>query len=496
MAAGGNVNALKWTLGLINCGNKYLTAESFQSKINCNGASMRKKQIWTLEGVDDVCVAFKSSLGRYLGTDKDGKINAGYEGFSDETKFEISSQDDGKIAILNKKTGRYFGGTGDQLNCFYKEIANECLFTIHLAMHPMINLYNVNRRAFAHLVAEEVRVDEVIPWGKDALMVVEFHNGKYAVRTSNNMYVERSGKLLGECTPETLYTLVFRNNQVAFRDCKGKFLSGVGACAVLQSRKDTIGKDELFMLHDSNSQVHFRTNGGKFVSIHDGIEVRANQPQVTDTEIFEVEAVDKADMSGNVKWAIRANNKKYWSAAGINIVCNCDNYSQPDCQFEAEWLGNQIALKTNKGSYVSVKANGQLVTTGVELKDECKLEINMLNRPVLVLRCEHGFVGAKPEMVKSTGALVCNKSNYDVYEVTGGNGIYTLKGANGKSVKLEDDGTLNQNGADGTNFYFEFRAHSRMCIVAPNGCYLEADQNGLGFAAKGKSVTKSTLWEY
>jgi fascin 1/2 len=43
------VDTLTWSFGLINSAGRYLTVETFGSRINCNGTSLKKKQIFVLE---------------------------------------------------------------------------------------------------------------------------------------------------------------------------------------------------------------------------------------------------------------------------------------------------------------------------------------------------------------------------------------------------------------------------------------------------------------
>ena len=485
---------LKWTFGLINSGSKYLTAEKFQSTVNCNGVTMKKKQIWTLENVSAGVIALKSSFGKYLSSDSSGKLNAGGEEIGGDQKFAFETQDDGKVAIKNVTHGRYIGGSGDQLSCYDQSVDGQNLYTLHLAMHPQINLRNVNRKTYVHLEDGELRCNEEIPWGYDSMLILEFYNGKYALRAADTKYLSRTGQLVDEVNKDSAFTLIFRESQVAFKDCNGKYLTAVGATGSMMSRKDTIGKDELFTLEDSHPQVRLIASNGKYVSTRDKVtgEVRANQGEATDSEIFQMEAVDRSDRSGNVKWAIHASNKQYWNVGdGHILIANQKDFSAPTAQFTVEWMGPMIALKGSNGKYISVTSNGKMASNKDAVDDTCKFVFEFINRPILVLRGDFGFVGVKG----ASGILECNRSQYDVFGVESDAGTYKIKGANGKFWKIEGDQTLSVNGDSPTDFYFELRAHTHMCIMA-NGQYLKGIQNG-GFTANGGSaVASNTLWEY
>lgn len=491
MAASGFNDTLKWTFGLINCGGKYLTAEAFQGKVTANGTSLRKKQIWLLERVDHMVVALKAHTGRYLSTDKDGNLDASGESIGPDQRYELINHDDGKVAIKSATHERYVGGTGDKLTGYDLEISNTNLFTIQLAIHPQVNLRSINRSTYCHLEDGEIRCDEVIPWGFDSMMVLEFHSGKYALRAPDKRYLDRRGALVDVVSDDTLYTLEFRDAQVALKDIYGKYLTAVGAAAVVQTRKNTIGKDELFALEDSHPQVRLTACNGKYVSIRDSQEVRANQSDFADTELFQMEAIDRADRSGAVKWAFHANSRKYWNIEAT-VIANKDDFSLATSQFEVEWMGPLVALRAPNGKYISVKPNGKMSPTSSEITDECRFVLEFLNRPLLILRCETGFIGAKGASM----ILECNRSQYDVFEMTCSAGTYQFRGENGKYVKVDQDGKLSVNSDKPEDFLIELRAHTHLCLVAPNGQYVKWGQTGGFTATGGSTVNNSVLFEY
>ena len=475
---------------------KYLTAETFQSKVTCNGNTMKKKQIWLLEGQSGNDIALKStSTNKYLTSDRDGKLDCSGEEVGFDQTFSVEVQEDGQVAIKNAH-GRYIGGTGDHMTGFDQYIGPTNCFSIHLAIHPQVNIHNINRRRYIHYddTTEELACTELIPWGYDATIILEFHDGKYALRAANTSYLSQNGDLVEVPTQECLFTLVFHKSYIAFRCLNGKYLTAVGASGKIESRKSVISKDELFELTDSKPQVQLVASNGKLVSTREGIEVRAKQTEVTDKEIFQMEPASTTDFSGNVQWSFRSDNNKVWdSGVGSSVTNNAPSASAESTFFTIEWMGTQIVLKASNGKYIFVKPNGQMSATATEINENCKFTFHFVNRPILVLRGEYGFVGVKG----NSGRLECNRSQYDVFMMkTDGNGTYHFKGANGKYFKIEDEtSAVSILGESPTDFFLELRAESRMVIVAPGGKFLRGQQNGV-FAATGADISKETLWEY
>jgi fascin 1/2 len=51
--------------------------------------------------------------------------------------------------------GYYLAGTGDRMHCFSKQPE---WWTIHLAIHPQINLRHAMRKRYARMQADEIHV--------------------------------------------------------------------------------------------------------------------------------------------------------------------------------------------------------------------------------------------------------------------------------------------------------------------------------------------------
>lgn len=265
----------------MHCQNYCSLCEAYQSvcffvsQVNASAPSLKKKQIWTLEqdSQDTQVVYLRSHLGRYLASDKDGKVSCEADGHNSDCRFLIVAQSDGRWALQSEQYLRFFGGSRDYLSCFAQLITDAELWTMHLALHPQASLLSVARKRYARLSVEdgEIAVDLNIPWGVAALLTIVYLDGKYCLKTSDGHFLSNDGKLLAQMGRSTAYTLELKCGKLAFKDCEGKYLSPMGPTGTLRSgRCSKPGKDELFDLEESHPQVVLIAANGRYVSIKQG----------------------------------------------------------------------------------------------------------------------------------------------------------------------------------------------------------------------------------
>lgn len=212
--------------------------------------------------------------------------------------------------------------------------------------------------------------------------------------------------------------------------------------------------------------------------------------ELEDTEIFQVEFDKKSK-----KVAILGTTGKYWVLGDKGMTASVDK-PEANSWFELEWQSNgrEMVFKSPSGKYITGKDNGHLIEGGDEIDPDKGLHIpELVNRPMLVLRGEHGFVGIK----SGTNRIESNRSKYDVFLVTCKNGMYKISTDSGKFWSSDDKNNVvladDESGASEYNIVLPM--YNRMAIKAANGCYIQGHQNG-SFSATGKEIGKASLWEY
>lgn len=492
-------DTLSWSFGLRNHEGKYLTVETFHSMINCNSKVMKKKQIFFLEKAEgENQVYIRTWANKYLAVDADGTFSASSEDKSADAALTILPQPDGSWALVSHRL-QYIHGAGDKMKALIdREISDKAStkFVVHLAMHPQVNIRNVNRKRYLHLNGDSITCDENVPWGDDAVLNLDFNSdGSYSIQTAAGTFLHKDGLLSPAIGEDNKFVLEFHHSELAFKSkSSGMYLTCAGGEGVTRALKKAAGKDELFILEDSRPQVKMTSYKGMKASIKGGIEVSANQKETTDKEVFQLENC------GAGKWALKADTSKYWHCNDEGAIKADAEVPDAACQFNIRWLDDKIALVANNGKLIIVQGNNQLkasqdLVADSAIPEQCLFVYELINRPRLVLRGHYGFIGEMP-----SGTLEGNKSTYETMKMHISSGVCEISNPKGKYWAVTDDRTkVSATGSVKTPLYMEFVEDSKFAIrfkdSAGDTYYLKGEQNGaVNFL--GTQIDDFTLWEF
>uniref|UniRef100_A0A4W3II19 Fascin-like n=1 Tax=Callorhinchus milii TaxID=7868 RepID=A0A4W3II19_CALMI len=394
-------------VGLINSAQKYLTAESFNFRVNASSTIMKVKQIWTIEFLkDNSClVHIRSSLRRYLASDNNGKVTCDQEAPSAYSNFVMITQADGKVSFQSDETKRYLGGAEDNITCFAQAVSESEKWVLHLAIHPNINLFSPGKKRYLRYDAASnvVRCDSELPWGPDCVMTLIFD-----FKGTRSLSVPT----LWNCNPH-LYVLRVRSGLLCLSDGEGRVLSSREGY-VRSLKSDSPSKDELFSPDPSPGQVTIRSLlNAKYISIRSGEEHRwpeCGQPR------HRVSTRARERMSECMYVCLFAGccfqGPKNLL---VSLAVLTDN-----CWFSLVYNGPRVGIKTSDGKFVTTKSNGQLAPVTLSPGPAQEFILQLTNRPLLILQSDYGFVGFGPGTSRLDGnrctheasKLSCDEDGY------------------------------------------------------------------------------------
>lgn len=191
-----------------------------------------------------------------------------------------------------------------------------------------------------------------------------------------------------------------------------------------------------------------------------------------------------------------------------------------DTGFHIQSTNNgHVLFQTSNGKYIVPNATGHMRVISDQLNTiDSDFLIKFINRPFCVLKYDFGYVAYRN---KHSRILECNKSVFTLFTLEqSDDGIVYLKGklilvfflllkliyfftffsldigSDGKYWEILNDLTISVTGNEPSKFILELcSTNSRILLKAPNGMYLQAEQNG-SIHATCEYNRQATQWEF
>nr|XP_014431317.1 fascin-like [Pelodiscus sinensis] len=463
--------------GFINAAHRYLSAEAFRFQVVATGLVLRPRQVWVLRfvspqgagaaGQDEERgqrVHLISSLQRFLAADPNGKVTCEQEGPGSGALFLLRYYPDGKVSLQCELTQRYLGGTEDNVTCFAQAVSEGEKWSLQLAQHP-----------------------NGLPWGIEAIINLRFNpkENKYGLWTADGNLLAADGSLQPEGSPHTLFRLEVRGGLLALRDADGKYLTGREA-VVKTFKTDKPGRDELFVLEPSLAQVALRTfHTGVYVGCKPGADVSAGATAVGDTEVFQL-LINEATK----ETCFRSCSGNYIGVDSSDILVSTSAQDK-SVWFSLQYQAQRATLRSAENRYVTIRPNQRMMVYPDLPGKVTEFLLMLVNRPLVILQSEFGFVGLCP----GTQRLDGNRPDYDasVMMITE-DGHYRFRIEN-KNWTMDKDGLIMLTGERGSDFIIQFASSSCLVMKAPNNKYLVAEAGGRLWAG-AVDVASATPFRY
>nr|XP_056707967.1 fascin-like [Euleptes europaea] len=511
--------------GLVNAANRYLTAEAFRFQVTATGLQLKPRQVWILqfmapqgagaastgEGAGQK-LHLLSALKRYLAADSNGKVTCDQDRPGPQTIFLLQQYPDGKVSLQNEQSKRYLGGAEENVTCFGQAATETEKWTLHLAVHPNVAMYNPSRKRYVRCdeKAGALRCDRDMPWGAESVITVYYDfkdcasiarkshfprpqpvifisTGKvkkYGLRTGAGKLLAPNGSLVPDVTPETLYSLELNNGLVALRDEEGKYLSARES-VIKTAKMDKPGRDELFSIEASPAQVSMRSSStNKFICCRPGADLYANATAVGNTEIFQLLFDD------DTKRVCFRGYCGTYMALGPNDCIVSSKQKDRNVWFELQYQDQKVMLRIGD-KYVSMRPNGQLLAIPKAAGKSEDFLMVLINRPLLVLHTDAGYVGLCPGMKRLEANCVSYvASSLSLTE----EGYYNFQ-IDSNYWALDKDGQVMVTSDQPSNFTIQFASSTCILIKASNNKFFVADLGGRLWAG-ASDAAGATLFHY